>query len=49
MEHIEINEVQKTLGNYIKLSNLVANNKLEVCYRLNAFVASVDLQSNDVC
>ncbi|ENU71032.1 hypothetical protein [Acinetobacter baumannii] len=48
MEHIEINEVQKTLGNYIKLSNLVANNKLEVCYRLNAFVASVDLQSNKV-
>ncbi len=47
MEHIEINEVQKTLGNYIKLSNLVANivkllyysykirKKLEITHRLS--------------
>lgn len=48
MEHIEIDEVQKALGSYNKLSNLVSNNKLEVCYRINAFVASVDFQSNNV-
>lgn len=42
MEHIEIEEVSKILGGYDKLANKVANNELEVCYRLNTFVASVN-------
>lgn len=48
MENIEIEESSKILGGYDKLANKVANNELEVCYRLNTFVASVDHISDKV-
>ena len=48
MKHIEIEEVSKILGSYDKLANKVANNELEICYRLNTFVASVDDRTDEV-
>lgn len=48
MKHIGIEEVSKILGGYDKLANKVANNELEVCYRLNTLVASVDIATDKV-